>query len=776
MEKKYGGTDMKRILSGIVAGLMTVGVLAGAAACGKAPKADKNAPAFKDPAATLSVDATVDKNKSVRKVSDELFGVFLEDINYASYALDDNLVVNNSFESLSNSDKKYGWSTVGGATLNVQNSAGIFEAGSAYRTQGVNSNYAQVIVPSAGGGISNKGYTDQEVPMAVTAGVNYVFSAFIKAQAASKMNVKVTDGTTAYLTGEINVLQDTDWVKYTRTFTASATGSSNLKLELTFDTAGTYYLDAVTLETTDSTLGIKNYIYEAIKDLSPKFIRFPGGCVIEGTSETEAYDWKNSIGAVQTGTNAGDDTVPAFSYKVNTDGTTKQGEPTYGEPATRKPNVDIWHGAGIAYYDMEYAIGFYEYFLLCESLGASAVPVLNCGLSDQGGLAYKQAAHALKGRHNKYIQDYIQDAIDLIEFAKGDTSTTWGKIRADLGHPDPFEMNYLGIGNEQSENPDAKYFTGYYEKFLEDANFKAALAQYHVETIVGNATQFTDCENSDGNGKIGTAQQQAINYRNSGKIENLSEYGVHDQHYYVNYTKLFKNTEMYEGYATGGEDFYKVFVGEYSANTSAPGFSEDNNQWITAISEAAMMTAYEKSGPVVVLAAYAPMFAPVKESARHWGTNMMYFTNTKLVRSTNYYVQQLFMQNLGSWLPATNPRLTYHTGGSTYELTGMIGYSTEINRLYYVVSVTEEGDVIVKVVNPTESAIKLNIELDNMKMSGIAEVTVLQNDTASAKNTLDNIDDPAISPEKYTIGKFTKGTIGYEAPKCSVTAIRVKAK
>lgn len=759
---------MKKILSGCLAGVIGAATLIGAAACAGTPKADKDAAAFSDPAATLTVDATVDKSNTRKKISSDLFGVFLEDINYASYALDDNLVVNNSFEALSGSGKDYGWSALSGASLSIESSDGIFPAESDYAKKGVNPNYAKVSVSAVGGGIANQGYAAQEVPMAVTSGVKYKFSAFIKSPARANMTVKVTDGTKDYLTGEVEIFRDANWVKYTRTFEATDTGS-NLKLQLSFDIVGEYYLDAITLETADSTIGIKNYIYEAIQDLSPKFIRFPGGCVIEGRNMTDAYDWKNSIGAVQNGSEAGDDIVPAFTYMVNEDGTTKQGTATYGEPATRKPNIDIWYSG---YYDMEYALGFYEYFLLCDSIGASAVPVLNCGYADMGGLGSGVTDKKLPGRHNKYIEDYIQDAIDLVEFAKGDTSTKWGKIRSDLGHPEPFKMSYLGIGNEQT----GIYFTEYYEKFLEDENFMATIKKYGVETIVGNAMHFADCENSNGNGNIGTAQAAALEYRGKHpEMENLADYGVHDQHYYVNYTTLFTHTEMYDRYEISGADAYKVFVGEYSANEAISGFAQSNNEWVTALSEAAMMTAYEKNGSVVVLAAYAPMFAPVKASARQWGTDMMYFTSTQLVRSTNYYVQQIFMKNQGAYLPKT-ASLKYAKGGSTYELIGSDGTSkSTIERLYYVASVTEEGDVIIKLVNATDSAIKINVELNNVKLQGYGEVTVLANSDLNAKNTIDNIDDPAVAPECYSIG-FKKTSFGYEAPAGSVTAIRLLAK
>ena len=789
----------------LTAALASAAVLA---ACGKESVTyDYEAPKFgADADLTISVQAKKTSGDE-GKISDTLFGVFLEDINYASYYLDDDLIKNGSFESITR-DKQEGWTALSNTTKELKSDGnGIFENTAAYKDKNLNPNYLKVTVSSAGaGGLSNTGY-QTAMPMAITASTQYKFSAFIKSpDKAFDMTVRVTDGTTDYLTGTVPVAQSGEWVKYARTFTANNTKDKNLHFELNVPAGTEFYIDGVALETLDANqvTGIKSAPFEAIKNLNPKFIRFPGGCITEGSyamGEEGAYDWKNSIGAVQNGSNAGDDTVPEFSYTLNEESGTKTVK-TYGEAVTRKPNPDLWAGRSNAsasynlYYDMTYAIGFYEYFLLCDSVGASAVPVVNCGLSCQGG-AVPDAFRGKKlaGRHNKEVADYIQDAIDLIEFAKGGTDTKWGAIRASMGHPAPFDMQYIGIGNEQF----GPYFTDYYEKFLENQAFMDALKTYSVKSIVGNGMQLTDCErpNSNGTGTTGgTAKQAAERYvkANNSKrlISTVSEYGVVDQHYYVNYTTMLENTKMYDAYTRSYEDeekYYEVFVGEYSANEANPvtGFDVYNkNQWICALSEAAMMTGFERNGDIVKLAAYAPMFGTAVDiganglmAGNQWGTDMMYFTNTQLVLSTNYFVQQLFMQNQGAYrILDSYLGVEWHNDLSpTFTLAADkkgSNASKTVDKLYYVASIAKNGDLIVKIVNVSGDTIKADVAISDMKLRGNATVTVLQNDDRTIKNTLTAPDN--IAPQSYTVGAFTGSKLGYTIKPYSVTSIRVHAK
>ncbi|MDE7158136.1 MAG: hypothetical protein K2N74_01025, partial [Clostridiales bacterium] len=424
---------------------------------------------------------------------------------------------------------------------------------------------------------------------------------------------------------------------------------------------GTVCLDNVTLETTDSTVGIKNYLYKALEDLSPAFFRFPGGCIIEGSSMNTAYDWKNSIGAVKEN---GDDKVNAFTYTLD-DGTPHE-VTTYGEFATRTPNTNLWgynnNDAKKCYYEMDYSIGFYEYFILCEALNASAIPILNCGMSCQiQGGDYGNKGVALAGRHSNGVADYIQDALDLVAFAKGDVNSSdanekyWANVRKNMGHHAHFDITYLGIGNEQWSNA---YYNTYYEKFVEA--FQTASESNEklyggIKLIVGNGPLFGQCENTE-EGTAGEAKTAAINYRKKGKIDALSEYGVVDHHYYMGYIDFFQNTHFYDNYSRDVLDGYEVFVGEYSANNNdhpAGIFQHTNNSWITALSEAAFMTGLERNGDVVKLAAYAPMYGKYQTKYtfpdNNWPADMMFYTNTELLLTPNYYVQQIFMKNAGDY-------------------------------------------------------------------------------------------------------------------------------
>ncbi len=773
--------------SGNSGGGQTPGGTTGGTTGGQTPEpevADRQAPAY----AAGEWDASLDLELLMRgdngSVSPDLFGLFLEDINYASFALDDNLIVNGSFETLTSETTggtKYGWQETR-ANFKVESNASV----ALYAA--TDPNYATVNT-QAGGSISNVGH--EKVPVAVTYGKDYSFSMFIK-NYDGDVTVSVKDAQDAvYATGTFTVAESADWTKYIKTIHADKSGEEGLRVEISFAEADSaFQIDAVKLETLDATeFGMKNYIYKAISDLSPKFFRFPGGCVIEGTNFKEAYDWKNSVGAYVTGANAGDDDIIELTYTVNDNGAVSS-VTTYGEQAVRKHNVNIWQG-GSNYYDHEYGIGFYEYFCLCDALGAKAIPIVNCGKSCQtqgnGG--------ALEGRHGKGVEDYIRDAIDLLDFAKGDASTKWGAIRAKLGHPEPFEMDYIGIGNEQWDD----YYTKYYEKFLKDNTFMSALKKYNVQPIVGNCTLFQHCENSNGKMSRGVAQNAATTARDNKVVETVADYGVHDQHYYVNYTDFFLNTEMYDAYArpdTDPDNYYNVFVGEYAANDSrlrSPTaqdnvlYNQKQNSWITALSEAAMMTGFERNGDIVKLAAYAPMFAVADKSDfatqagigadNQWiGANMMYFTNKTVVLTPNYFVQQLFMQNAGT--TKIRSELTFPEGGAmpttTVRQTGGTGSRT-YNNLYYVTSKDDAGNLIVKIVNAGGTQVKFNINvaLADTELTGIAKVTEISNSDPDAVSTYAAGD--AISPETWKAG-FTGKSLGIAVKPYSVTAIQIRTK
>ncbi len=792
---------MKKLLSVCLAGAFGMAALFAAAACAseeEPEKPDVEAPAFAQADGTLAVSAATDAETP--RVSEDLFGLFLEDINYASYALTANMVADCSFDDqsagLSWHPQDY-WSTQN-ATLTIASQA-------AERLYSANQYYA-VVNAQANGTLSNSGY--EAAPIAVEEGVDYIVSFYIK-NAGAAFNLTATvkstgSAGTEYGSVVIPVKQDAGWVKYEYTLTATGTASAGLALELKFGAAVQATLDSVRFETTDSTVGIKNYIYTALQDLSPKFMRFPGGCIIEGSSMNTAYDWKNSIGAVSS---SGDDVVESIHVKLVKDGAESESD-VRGDFIARTPNVNLWAynsaDARTHYYNMEYAIGFYEYFVLCEQLHAKPVPIVNAGLSCQIQTGDGSRTNvALEGRHGNGVIDYIQDAKDLVYFALGSVNSAdaderyWAQVRTDMGHAAPFDLEYLGVGNEEWSQ---EYYTNY-QQFLEafraqDAN--PLLKQ--VQLIVGNGPNFDQCESyldDPASPRPGEAKSRMLAYLNNEKISSLGEYGIVDHHYYMGYMDFFSYTDFYDNYVRGGKMGYKVFVGEYSANDQSNWvgngmkFTHINNSWITALSEAAYMTGLERNGDIVQLAAYAPMFAiasgggmAYNPPGNNWGANMMFYSNTQLALTPNYYVQQLFMKNQGSLV--LSPTLTFAAGKpqTTYTSLNYAGSAAQprpgtpvdvtIDDIYQVTSIDEAtGDIIVKIVNAGDSEFKLNVQIDDATLTGLANVTELFSEELTDVSTLGN---NVGYPEYFTIGAFTGSTFGYKLQPYSVTAFRVHVK
>ncbi len=771
------------LLSGAALGALALSCLAGC------ESADAKGEAYENPQITIQAGSVAD----AVDISDLLFGTFLEDINFAGYALDDNLLANGNFEELNQgantANYQNHWTATQGATVKVGDTEGVLSSHADYHNPTVGTNvsphYASVTVTAAGGGLSNSGYSYPAI--AVVEKTEYTFSAFIKAGANAKATARVCDGSgKEYASVTFDVKQG-DWVKYRRTVKASATVTKDLHFELVFDTPATYLVDAVQLETNDSTLGFKNYIYNAVKELTPKFMRFPGGCIIEGDNSTvdekgrclEVYDWKNSVGAVQNGNNAGDDTIPAFTYQLDTDGKAEE-TTTYGEYITRSNNFDLWG------YNMDYGLGFYEYFLLCESIGASPVPIVNCGFSDQGGAAdASKRGTQMMGRHLKETEDYVQDALNLIEFANGDTNTKWGKIRADMGHPEPFNVKYIGIGNEQF----TETYYRHYEQFLEAffAAQKSAPAVYGgVQPIVGNGLVFADALPGTGAYRAYLADSAAQDYMDAGKVDSWAKYGVVDHHYYMGYNDFlyYASPErcIYDKYDRTGEKAYKVFVGEYSANaaTNYAGNSRafDTNSWMTALSEAAYMTGLERNGDVVDLAAYAPMFGVCDgiyrdDGANQWDVDMMYFTNTELLLSPNYYVQKLFMNNSGTHVLKST--MTLADGVEQTMRLDLL--SQDVDRVYQAVTYDENTkDIIVKIVNAGDSRRTVNIDLSGASVKAIADCTILESSNPQQPDGINRLGVLGyhVSPREFTLE--VGSVFGYTVTPYSVLCVRIHTK
>lgn len=590
-----------------------------------------------------SADYTLDINAAneVHDISDLLFGIFFEDINFAAdgglYA---EKIVNRSFEftELALDDQLYGWSKVGGASAQVMVNA----------EDSLNENNPNYLVvgneTSAPAGVANRGFLDG---MAVEENANYDFSVYAKALNGygGAIYVKLMHGQEVIGQAKIDSISD-EWKKYSLTFKSSKTAYENVTLQVLIDN-GSAALDMISLFPEETFMnrenGLRKDLGEMLKALEPKFLRFPGGCIIEGYNYDTAYNWKDSIA---TGSN----------------GDPLEFNGGYGDVAARKQGTNLW--TNIAATDdpwpsfMTYGLGFYEYFQLAEDIGAIGVPVINCGLYCQ-----MRGQGPVDMASDEFAQ-YIQDMFDLVEFCRGSADTKWGAVRASLGHEEPFELQYICIGNE---NEGEVYFERY-QAFL-DA-FNEAKAEnpelYEGIELIYSSGAFDATHGGNYLPSYEYAKEQIGN----GEAADFA--GATDQHYYNDPEWFLKNADYYDedNYSrdVGGmtDTIYggglQVFLGEYAARS---------NTLRAALAEAAYMTGLERNGDIVRMAAYAPLFGNL--TATHWSPDLIWFNNHQVTGSISYYVQKLFANHTGSALLASklNGALIEQT-----PLTGRVGVGT----------------------------------------------------------------------------------------------------
>lgn len=611
----------KKVISIVIAFFLSIGVN-----CGTAPEISEiirgevnTATAYdKDNADyALSIDAA----DEVHEISELLYGIFFEDINFAAdgglYA---EMVINRSFEygKLAADDELHGWSNVGEPLVEVvkDDKDGGLNAN--------NRNYLVITNTTDGeAGVQNRGFLDG---MAINENGKYFFSVYakdLKGGAAGLTVNLVADGKIA-ATGKIADVGNI-WQKYELELTTDVTATSNVYLQVLTD-SGKVALDMVSLfPETYKGHGMRTDLALKLAELEPRFLRFPGGCVIEGYDSETAYNWKDSIG-------------------VGEDGLPLEFEGRYGDVATRSYGINLWTNVSatedpLPCY-MSYGLGFFEYFQLAEDIGAIGVPVINCGL-------YCQMRG--KGPVDMYtpeFEQYLQDMVDLVEFCRGDESTTWGKVRASLGHPEPFELKYIGIGNE---NENEVYFERY-EAFLERFNEEKAKNPELYEGLELIYSSGADDATSGEN--YMKSYENAYNYIKENGIT-IDEYaGVTDQHYYNDPVWFLENADYYdednynratdEMLDTGYGGAINVFLGEYAARS---------NRLEAALAEAAYMTGLERNGYIVKMAAYAPLFGNL--TATHWASNLIWFNNHLSTGSISYYMQKLFSVNAGTKLLGT---------------------------------------------------------------------------------------------------------------------------
>lgn len=594
----------------------------------------------------------VNTKKVGAAVQPTMYGIFFEDINYAADGgLYGELVKNRSFEF---PDALMGWKAFG--KFEVKND-GPFERCPHY----VVLNYSGH--NDAATGLQNEGYFG----IGIEKDEEYRFSVWAKTVSGdANVEVSLVDESTMeehqeFATAELKV-SGNEWKKYELILKSPKTvQKANLRLLLKGKNG--VALEHVSLfpkhTFKDRENGMRRDLAQALYDLHPGVFRFPGGCIVEGSSLDQRYQWKNTIGPVENRPLNGNRWLSTFNYRLFPD------------------------------YYQSYGLGFYEYFLLSEDIGAEPLPVLNVGMACQFQNQNDPSAHVAV----KDLQPYIQDCLDLIEFANGDVNTTWGKKRAEMGHPAPFNLKFLAVGNEQWDDL-------YYERLRPFV--KAIKAKYPNIKLIGTS-------GPDSEGEMFEKGWKAMKEL---KADLVDEHFYRDEHWFLSHGL------RYEGYDRKGP---KVFAGEYACH----GKGKKWNHFETSLYEAAFMTDLERNADVVDMATYAPLFAHV--DGWQWRPDMIWYDNTRMFKSVSYYVQQMYACNKG-----TNVLPLTMNGKSVAGQEGQEGLfaSAVVDK--------KKGEIIVKVANTSDKAQDVTLNLNGLKGSRSATATTLQSDNMDAENTLDN--------------------------------------
>ena len=625
---------------------------------------------------------TVVADKPLASVAPTMWGVFFEDINFgADGGLYAELVKNRSFEFPT---ALMGWRE---NRVNYQKGRILIINKSDNST---NSRFARISInnPEGNYSLSNEGFRG----IGLQKDKQYDFS--IMARAENPVNIKMKVQLLNYAGKEVgNATMENfsnDWKKYSASIITTDTAQKG-KLNLIFEGSGVLDIDIVSLFPHDTWKnrpgGLRNDLVQKIADLKPGFIRFPGGCIVEGKDLTNRYQWKTTVANVQ-------------DRKL----------------IMNRWNVEFPRRSAPDYYQ-SFGLGFYEYFLLADDLGAEPLPILNCGMACQFNSGEVVAMDEL--------QPYIDDALDLIEFANGAASTKWGKLRNDMGHPAPFNLKFLGVGNEQWE---PQYIERY--KIFE----KAILSKYPDIKIVSGSGPF--------------AEGEYFNYAWK-ELKQLKP-ALIDEHYYKPPAWFFNNASRYDNYERTGP---KIFAGEYAAHSKENTEAESRNNWESALAEAAFMTGLERNADIVQMCSYAPLFAHV--DAWQWRPDLIWFDNLNTIATPNYYVQKLFSNNKGTDVIAITENEKPIAGkDSLYS-------SAVIDR--------QKRELIIKIINIASGSQTVELNLTGIKLAKTDAIsyTLAANDLYSY-NKLSELDKLKPEEKSFSIktNKFSK-----DLPAYSVTVL-----
>ena len=606
----------------------------------------------------------VNTKKLGAPVQPTMYGIFFEDINYAAdgglYA---ELVMNRSFEY---PNHFAGWDVSGNVTIKED---GPFERNPHYVRMSPTGHSDKHSM------IENRGFFG----MGVKGGQEYRFSVWARVPDGGKATLWIdlvdnaTMGEDQKLCNAGIEVSGSEWKKYTTTLKPKTT-FAKAHLRVWADSNVTTDVEHVSLFPTDTWKGRENGmrkdLAQALFDMHPGVFRFPGGCIVEGTDLATRYQWKNTVGPVE----------------------------------NRPLNENRWHytftNRYFPDYYQSYGLGFFEFFQLCEDFGSEALPVISCGLSCQ----FQNPDPTKPGVHVALedLEPYIQDALDLIEFANGPIESKWGKVRAEMGHPEPFNLKYLGVGNEQWDYDEqhggfGPVFTARLKKFSD-----AIRKKYPNIKLIG-----TTGPNSEG-WDFDLLQPRMKEL----KVD------LYDEHYYRNEKWFLSHGLRYDSYDRKGP---KVFAGEYACHGS------NNHKWnhyYTSLLEAAHMTGIERNADIVHMATYAPLFAHVE--GWQWRPDAIWYDNLRMFKSVSYYVQQLYAMNKGT-----------NVLKLTMDKKPVAGQPGQDGLFASSVWDAATGEVIVKVVNTGDQTQPVSIQLNGIKGTRTANTITLCHDGMDDENTLD---------------------------------------
>lgn len=628
------------------------------------------------------VSITVAVDKPIAPIAPTMWGIFFEDINFAAdgglYA---ELVKNRSFEFAvplmgwkEENSNKYSLNKTSGSALVINNH------------NEHNPRFARITTNAETGyGLTNEGFRG----MGIKKGMTYHFSVMASQQSGSqvKMRIELVDANGNVIGKASLSPEGSEWKKYTVSFTSTST-DAKAKLNVWFDGNGVIDVDMVSLFPSDTWKGRPNGLradlVQLLADMKPGFVRFPGGCIVEGRELETRYQWKKTIG-----------------------------QPENREMIISRWNAEFAHRPTPDYFQT-FGLGFFEYFQLAEDIGATPLPILSCGMACQFNTGEVVPLNQL--------DPYVQDALDLIDFANGDGTTTWSKLRFELGHPAPFNLTMIGVGNEQ-------WGPQYIERYQVFAD--AIKAKYPAIKLVASNGPAPD-------GEL---------FEFADKTFRAAQVDILDEHYYSKPDWFLKNATRYDTYDRNGP---KIFAGEYAAQSIATVSPDNKNNWETALSEAAFMTGLERNAAVVTMCSYAPLFAHV--DAWQWTPDLIWFDNLKSYGTPNYYVQKLFSNNKGSEV------ITMHesTVPQSKEMSKGEGVATGKplagDHGLYGSSVLDKttNEVIIKLVNASAQVQTTSLDITGVKkLASTASVTILK---AAAPDAVNSIDHPlTISPSAEKI-------------------------